>query len=66
MGKKLVMSVRLPKPLREIRDEIIFQAVRELGSQKLAAQNLGICEATVSRRLNRIRKKPAWFMGPTK
>jgi CRP-like cAMP-binding protein len=66
MGKKLVMSVRLPKPLREIQDGIIWETVRIFGSQKLAAQNLGVCEATVSRRLNRRRKKPAWFMGPTK
>jgi hypothetical protein len=57
--KSLRYRVELPKSLQEIKDEIIFQTVQNFGSQKLAAQNLGICEATVSRRLNRRRNKPA-------
>jgi hypothetical protein len=56
--KTLRYRVELPKSVREICDEIIFLTVQEFGSQKLAASNLGICEATVSRRLNR-RRRPS-------
>ena len=52
---RLSLSITLPRPLREIEEQIMCEAVWMFGSQKLAAKNLGISEATVSRRLNRRR-----------
>jgi predicted transcriptional regulator len=59
--KRLRYRVELPKSLREIREEIVCQTVRLFGTQKLAAKNLGISEATVSHMLNRkrTRRRPA-------
>jgi hypothetical protein len=54
--ERLRLSVVLPMPLKDIEDEIIWRTVKIFGSQKLAAMNLRVCEATVSRRLNRHRK----------
>jgi DNA invertase Pin-like site-specific DNA recombinase len=51
--KRLRYRVELPKSLREIREEIVCQTVRLFGTQKAAAKNLGISEATVSHMLNR-------------
>jgi DNA invertase Pin-like site-specific DNA recombinase len=52
---RLVLRIVLPRPLREIKDELIWRTVQIFGTQKAAAQNLGITEATISRRLNRQR-----------
>lgn len=54
--KELKLTIELPCPLPEIKDRIIFESVKIWGTQKLAAANLGISEATVSRRLNKIRR----------
>jgi arginine repressor len=52
---KLSLSIILPRPLREIKEQIMCEAVRQFGTQKLAAKNLRITEATLSRALNRRR-----------
>lgn len=57
--KTLRLSITLPMPLEDIIGFIIFKTVELFGSQKEAALNLGICEATVSRRLNRRRRRKA-------
>jgi hypothetical protein len=50
---RLQLSITLPRPLREIKEQIMCEAVRLFGTQKLAAKNLGISEAMLSRWLNR-------------
>jgi DNA-binding transcriptional regulator YdaS (Cro superfamily) len=51
----LMLSICLPRRLEEIKDEIIWRAVQVFGTQKLAALNLAVSEATISRRLNHRR-----------
>jgi hypothetical protein len=55
--KKLVLSICLPRRLAEIREEIVCRTVELFGTQKLAAKNLNIAEATVSHMLNKIRRR---------
>jgi hypothetical protein len=55
--KRLELRIILPRSLEEIHDEIIWRTVQLFRTQKLAAWNLGICEATVSRHLNRKRRR---------
>jgi predicted XRE-type DNA-binding protein len=60
--KKIVLSICLPRPLAEIREEIVCETVRLFGTQKEAAKNLNISQARVSHMLNRIRRrKPSDF-----
>jgi hypothetical protein len=53
------IKVRLPMntPLEDFKDLWISAVVAKAGTQKKAAHTLGITPATISRRLNRKRRK---------